>query len=61
LAISYSSAPAQKAARGYIDSPGDILVRSVSPVFFASRVDNSRLTTQLRPTLDHRPDRSSSL
>ena len=30
-------------------------------MFFASRVDNSRLTTQVRPTLDHRPDRSRSL
>jgi hypothetical protein len=35
--------------------------RNVSAVFFASRVDNSRLTTQVRPTLDHRPDRSPSL
>jgi len=49
------------AARGYIDSPGDTPVRSVSAVFFASRVDNSRLPMQVRPTLDHRPDRSRSL
>jgi len=34
--------------------------RSVSAVFFASRVDNSRLTTQVRPTLDRRPDRSAA-
>src|SRR6478736_9518672 len=48
-------------ARGYIDSPGGTLVRSVSTVFFASRVDNSRLTTQVRLTLDRRPDGSRSL
>src|SRR6266436_503044 len=49
--------PAQKAARG----PGDTLVRSVSAEFFASRVDNSSLTTQATPALDRRPDRSYSL
>src|SRR3981189_2486796 len=41
-------------------SPVDTLVRSLSAVFLAIRVDNSRLTTQVRPTPDHRPDRSLS-
>jgi len=30
-------------------------------VFFASRVDNPQLTTQVRPPLDRRPDRSRNL
>src|SRR5215475_12902296 len=41
--------------------PGDTLVRCVSAVFFASRVNNPQLTTQVRPSLDRRPDPSRNL